>query len=178
MTFFSRLFLLGFLTLFLAGCASDGSLVNPFSDGEDAGQPVSAPYFYSEFPDVPIPNEMSEERGKTYISFAPSGMKCGVQHFSGRLEVVSLMNAMRRNLANHGWTLRALLRSKESILVFEKNNLICTMHISDGMIYTDMIIFMSPRLEGDSTAADFTAYQQPNGGSAAPYTDGSQPLSQ
>ena len=121
---------------------------------------------------------MSEERGKTYISFAPSGLKCGVQHFSGRLEVVSLMNAMRRNMANNGWTLRALLRSKESILVFEKSEQICTMHISDGMIYTDMIVFMSPRLEGDNASADFTAYQQPNGSGSAPYTDGAQPLSQ
>lgn len=177
MSFFPRLFLFVLLTAFLAGCASDGSLVNPFSDSEEA-QPVSAPFFFSEFPDVPIPKDMSEERGKTYISFSPSGMKGGVQHFSGRLEVVSLMNTMRRNMANHGWTLRALLRSKESVMVFEKSDQICTMHVSDGMIYTDMIIFMSPRLEGDSATADFTAYQQPSSGGAAPYTDGAQPLSQ
>ena len=177
MSFFPRLFLLALLTALLAGCAADGTLINPFSDDE-AQQPVSAPFYYSEFPDVPIPNGMSEERGKTYISFSPTGMKGGVQHFSGRLEVVSLMNSMRRNMANQGWTLRALLRSKESAMVFEKSSQICTMHISDGMVYTDMIIFMAPRLEGDGATADFTAYQQPGGGGASPHADGKQPLSQ
>jgi hypothetical protein len=150
MTLFSRLLFLSLLTLALAGCASDGSLKNPFSSSEE--ETPENPYYLSEFSDVPIPHDMSEERDKTYISFAPSGMKCGVQHFSGRVEVVSLMNAMRRNMAAQGWILRALLRSRESILVFEKADSICTMHISDGRIYTGMIIFMSPRLDGDSGA--------------------------
>ena len=171
MSFFSRIVLLGFLSLFLAGCAADGSLVNPFDDSAD--QQPSTPYYFSEFPDVPIPHAMSEERGNTYISFSPTGVKCGVQSFSGRLEVISLMNTMRRNMADNGWTLRALLRSKESVLVFEKAHQVCAMHITDGMIYTDMIVFMSPRLEGDSASADTTAYSQPSGSASS---GGSQPL--
>ena len=165
MSFLPRILLLSFLTLFLAGCASDGSLVNPFDSSEEP-QPTS-PYFFSEFPDVPIPNTMSEERGDTYISFSPSGMKGGVQRFTGRVEVVSLMNTMRRNMSSSGWALRSLLRSKESIMVFEKNAQVCTMYITDGMIYTEMRLFMSPRLEGDSPNAEFSAYSQPSGSGAS-----------
>ena len=149
MVLFSRLTALSLLILILTGCASDGSLTNPFSSSEDSPE---IPYYLSEFSDVPIPQGMKEEKGETYISFAPSGLKCGVQHFSGRVELVSLMNAMRRNMAAHGWVLRALLRSGESVLVFEKADSVCTMHISDGRIYTTMILFMSPRLDGDAEA--------------------------
>ena len=148
MTLFSRLTVLPLLIMILAGCAADGSLKNPFSSSDD--ESLDNPYYLSEFSDVPIPREMSEEKDETFISFAPSGLKCGVQHFSGRVELVSLMNAMRRNMAAHGWTLRALLRSHESVLVFEKAESVCTLHISDGRIYTSMILFMSPRLEGDA----------------------------
>ncbi|MDR2076729.1 MAG: hypothetical protein LBP61_07375 [Desulfovibrio sp.] len=147
MALFSRLSALSLLFFVLTACASDGSLSNPFSSSED---PPENPYYLSEFSDVPIPQGMTEDKRETYISFAPSGLKCGVQHFSGRVEVVSLMNAMRRNMAAHGWVLRALLRSQESILVFEKSDSVCTMHISDGRIYTGLILFMSPRLDGDS----------------------------
>lgn len=175
MSLFPRILVLGILGLFLAGCAADGTVANPF-DSSDEQQP-STPYYFSEFPDVPIPHAMSEERGNTYVSFSPTGVKCGVQHFSGRLEVVSLMNTMRRNMANSGWTLRALLRSKESILVFEKSSQVCAMHITDGMIYTDMVVFVSPRLEGDTASLDISAYSKPSSG-AASTSGGSQPLSQ
>ncbi|MDR2669911.1 MAG: hypothetical protein LBC14_08175 [Desulfovibrio sp.] len=136
----------------LAGCASDGSFKNPFSD--DGGEASAAPaYYFSEFPDIPIPSEMSEARGDTFITFAPSGLKCGVQRFSGRVEVVSLMNTMRRNMASNGWALRSLLRAAESVLVFEKTDRLAALQISDGMINTDMRIFVTSRLEGDSPPA-------------------------
>ncbi|MDR2161320.1 MAG: hypothetical protein LBO77_04175 [Desulfovibrio sp.] len=146
MILFLRIFLSALLLASLAGCASDGSLRNPFSSSEETVEP---PHYVSEFADVAIPSEMSEDRDKTYITFASSGLKCGVQHFRGRLEVVSLMNAMRRNMAANGWTLRALLRSSDSILVFEKAESICTLYIYDGSIYTNMVLFISARLEGD-----------------------------
>ncbi|MDR1686116.1 MAG: hypothetical protein LBR82_06730 [Desulfovibrio sp.] len=138
------------VVVLLTGCASDGSLKNPFSD--DAGEAAPA-YFYSEFADIPIPSELSEARGDTFITFAPSGLKCGVQRFSGRVEVVSLMNTMRRNMASNGWSLRSLLRAAESVLVFEKTDRLAALQISDGMINTDMRIFVTSRLEGDTPPA-------------------------
>ncbi|MDR2123970.1 MAG: hypothetical protein LBP38_03175 [Desulfovibrio sp.] len=140
------------LAVLLVGCASDGSLKNPFSS--DGGEAAPAPEsYYSEFPDIPIPSEMSEARGDTFITFAPSGLKCGVQRFSGRVELVSLMNTMRRNMASNGWALRSLLRAAESVLVFEKTDRLAAMQITDGLINTDMRIFVTSRLEGDTPPA-------------------------
>lgn len=152
---FIRSFLLSLTILLLAGCASDSTIVNPFASSEPAS---GSNYFFSEFPDIPIPNDMSESRTDTFVTFAPSGIKCGTQCFSGRLESVSLMNAMRRNMASNGWTLRSVLRAKESSMVFEKPDRIATFQISDGLVFTDMRLFVSSRLEGDAGSVDINAY--------------------
>ncbi|MDL2316257.1 hypothetical protein LJC59_04175 [Desulfovibrio sp. OttesenSCG-928-A18] len=143
---------------FVAGCAADGSVKNPFATSE----PVPGEnYYYGEFSDIPIPNEMSESKNDTFITFAPSGLKCGVQRFTGRVDLVSLMNTMRKNMANTGWTLRSLLRSKESVLVFEKPDRVAALQITDGMVYTEMRVFVSSRLEGDSASLELMPYTAP-----------------
>lgn len=166
-----RLLLFGALAALLAGCASDGSFSNPFASSSSEPAPVNN-YFYSEFSDIPIPNEMSESRSDTFITFAPTGIKCGVQRFTGRVEIVSLMNTMRTNMAANGWTLRSLLRAKDSTLVFEKPDRIASFQISDGLVSTEMRVFVSARLEGDSPAVDINPYSPPA------QTVGSQQFSQ
>ena len=167
------LFLLCFVIV-LGGCGKDGSLVNPFA--EDTSTPPP-PTFVAEFPDIPIPREMSEPivSSNTFVTFTSSGAKCGVQKFSGRVELVSLMNSMRKNMAANGWSLRSLLRSKDSILVFEKPDRMATLVFTDGMVFTDMEIFVSPRLQGDSANLDLSAYSTPGVKSSS---DGKQKLSQ
>ncbi len=154
-----RLVSLCALVTLVAGCASDGSLQNPFTNKELT--PATS-YFFSEFPDIVIPNEMSENRGDTFITFAPSGVKCGVQRFTGRVEIVSLMNTMRRHMATNGWTLRSLLRFKESVLIFEKPDRVAFFQISDGPVNTDMRISVSSRLEGDSPSVEINPYTSPS----------------
>ena len=155
--------------LLVAGCAADGGLRNPFAD--EADQPaVSAmpanPYFFGEFPDIPIPSDMKASSGGTFVTMS-QGMKTGTQTFSGRVEVLSLMNTMRRNMGEQGWTVRSLLRtSNESVLVFEKADRIATLVFDDGMVYTDMRVFVSSRMEGDT------------GRNTAPQSGGAQKLSQ
>lgn len=144
------------LILLCTACASDGTFTNPFV--HTAPDPNGSPYYFSEFGDVPIPNEMNESKSETFITFAPSGVKCGVQRFTGRVDVVSLMNTMRANMASNGWTLRSLLRAQESVLVFEKPDRIASLQISDGMVYTQMRLFMSSRLEGDSSSVEINPY--------------------
>ncbi len=141
-----------------AGCASDGSFSNPF---ETAVPTPGGNYYFGEFSDVPIPNDMSESSGATFVSVHPSGIKSGVQKFSGLVDAVSLIKTMRRNMADQGWVLRSLLRSTESVLVFEKADKVCSIQISDGTFSTSMRVFVSPRLEGDSMDLDISAYSAP-----------------
>ena len=156
MPHFIKVLLLGIVVVLAAGCASDGSFSNPFSSSEPAAPGVG--YFYSEFDDIPVPNDMSESRSDTFITFAPSGIKCGTQRFTGRVEVVSLMNTMRRFMASNGWTLRSLLRAKESTLIFEKPDRIASFQISDGVMTTEMRVVVSSRLEGDSASLSINSY--------------------
>ena len=149
-----KLLFLGTLVLLLTGCAG-GALVNPFSSS-DSG-PVGG-HFFSEFEDIPVPNEMREISSDSIITFAPTGVKCGMQRFKGRVEAVSLMNAMRRNMAGHGWTLRSLLRAQRSILIFEKRDRMAFVEITEGRLNTEMRIIVSARLEGDSVGLDVRAY--------------------
>jgi hypothetical protein len=156
-----RLSLILAAVVLCAACASDGSFRNPFSSTTEESVAPAPAYFFSEFPDVPIPNEMTESKSETFITFAGSGIKCGVQHFSGRVEVVSLMNTMRKNMADNGWTLRSLLRAKESVLVFDKPDRVVAIHITDGVLSTDMRIFMTSKLEGDTAAVSINEYTRP-----------------
>ena len=154
-----KLLLLGIMAVLVAGCASDGSFKNPFVTEEPATPGTG--FYYSEFEDIPVPNDMSESSGDTVVTFAPSGVKCGMQRFTGRVEVVSLMNTMRRYMANNGWTLRSLLRAKRSTLIFEKADRIASFEIADGVMSTEMRIVVSSRLEGDSASLDVNAYAPP-----------------
>jgi len=151
-----KLLLLGILAVLLAGCASDGSFKNPFSS-DTAAVPLGG-YFYSEFEDIPVPNEMREVSSDTIITFAPTGVKSGMQRFKGKVEVVSLMNTMRRHMANNGWTLRSLLRAQRSILIFEKQDRMAFIEITEGLLDTEMFIVVSARLAGDSPAVDVRSY--------------------
>lgn len=160
---FFRLLLICSALVLCTACASDGSFQNPFSSSSSEQAPTSS-YFFSEFSDVPIPNEMSESSGDTFITFAASGVKCGVQRFTGRVDVVSLMNTMRQNMADNGWTLRSLLRAKESVLVFDKAERVVAIHISDGVVFTEMRIFMTARLEGDSSSVVINPYTPSSSG--------------
>ncbi len=143
-----------FAVLAAAGCASDGGLENPFAS--EADQPAVStatvtadPYYFDEFPDVPIPRDMTESSGDTFVTVS-QGTKTGTQTFSCRVEVATLMNTMRKDMAEQGWALRSLLRtSNDSVLVFEKSDRIATLVFSDGTIYTDMRIFVSSRMDGD-----------------------------
>ena len=156
-----KLLLLGALAVLLAGCASDGSFKNPFSS-DTAAVPLGG-HFYSEFEDIPVPNEMREVTSDTVITVAPTGVKCGMQRFKGRVEAVSLMNTMRRHMANNGWTLRSLLRAQRSVMIFEKQDRMAFIEITEALLDTEMRIVVSARLAGDSPAVDVRSYSTAGG---------------
>jgi len=128
------------MSLTLGGCfgASSESGTDPVSTGLS--------YYYDEFPDVAIPREMTAQKKETFITFNADGTKLGTQIFSGSVEMVSLVNAMTGYLQRDGWTLRSNFRSSRAILIFERADRICSIYISDGMMNTEMLVFVSPKL--------------------------------
>lgn len=164
-----------FAFVFLAGCAADGTVVNPFVSTEPA-EPGGNVY-YAAFADVPIPVDMNEQSADSFVSLAPHGGKTGVQTFHGRIEAQNLVNTMRTNMTAAGWVMRSMVRAKDSLLVYEKKNQICSILIMDGRIYTSMRIFIASRLDGDTGGPG--VYAAPMQSAPAPKTSGTaQKLSQ
>lgn|GEM_PF-1383709 len=129
------------LSLTIAGCAG--------SNSEGGSDPLSSglTYYYSEFPDVAIPNEMLPEKSDTFISFAGDGTKLGTQYFKGRVELASLVNAMYGHMQRDNWSMRSQFRANRSaIMIFEQPGRMCSIYMHEDMISTGMLIFVSPRL--------------------------------
>ncbi|MDL2272217.1 hypothetical protein LJC23_04205 [Desulfovibrio sp. OttesenSCG-928-I05] len=124
----------------LGGCAAFEADTN----GDPANTGLN--YYYDEFPDVPIPVDMSPEKDRFTI-MGKGGVKLGIQEFSGRVDKTSLVNAMQNYMLRDGWTLRSHFRATRSILVFEKPDRICSLYFVDGAFSTQMLVFISPKLD-------------------------------
>lgn len=105
----------------------------------------SEPSYYAEFEDIPIPSELGGIKETTIIT-TPGGVKTGLQVFKGRVEVGSLNSAMVGYLQREGWELRSSTRGSRSLLLFEKQDRYCTIYILDGFFYTEMQVYVSPKL--------------------------------
>lgn len=134
------------LALAFAGCSTMG-----LSNGSaDASVESSPEYYRGEFNDVSVPADMDVVNGETFVTYTPGGTKVGIQEFKGRVEIGSLISTMQRYMQRDGWTLRAAFRSSKAVLVFDKPDKVSVLFMSDGMIYTTMMVFVSPKLaDGD-----------------------------
>lgn len=129
------------LSIALGGCFN--------SNNDASSDPVSSgiTYYFDEFQDVPIPNEMKARKKEGFITYSGSGTKLGTQCFSGRVEMSSLVTAMHRHMQREGWMLRSVFRSSRSIMIFEKPETICSIYIDEGLLETSMLMFVSPKLQ-------------------------------
>jgi len=129
------------LSLALAGCLGTNSDTgsDPMSSGLN--------YYYAEFSDVAIPNEMQPDKNDTFITYSSDGIKLGTQVFKGRVDLSSLVSAMQGHMQRDSWILRSIFRAtKGSILIFEQQKKMCSMYIFEDIFNTKMIIFVSPKL--------------------------------
>lgn len=128
------------LSFSLGGCipGMSDSGADPVSSGLN--------YYYDEFSDVAIPREMSPDKKETFVTFNADGVKLGTLMATGRVELASLVDAMRGHMQRDGWALRSIFRSSRSIVIFEKADRMCSMYLSEGMFTTEMLIFVSLRL--------------------------------
>ena len=160
---------LGVLLIMLNGCALLGDSASS-TDTANTG----LNYYYDEFPDVPIPVDMSANSDRFTI-LGKGGVKLGIEEFSGRVDHTSLVNAMQNYMLRDGWTMRSLFRAKRSVLVFEKPDRICSLYIVDGTFSTTMLVFVSPKLaDGDVNYQAPLAPLAPATGSSSLSSD--QPL--
>lgn len=161
------------LSFALGGCLD--------SNSDSGSDPMSSglTYYYAEFSDVAIPNEMQPEKSDTFISYTGEGVKLGTQYFKGRVELASLVTAMQGHMRREGWNLRSVFRARGAIMIFEVANRMCSIYIHEDIINTGMLVFVSPKLADSalqysvpSTSTEPLGSSDPSFGSSPAYGSG------
>lgn len=130
------------MALVLQGCADMG-IENPFSSGSSDVNEV----YYDQFPDIPIPRDLSVDRKRSLVSVTHDGSKAGLVTTEGRLEMLSLTSAMIHNMSGQGWALRSSTTGPRMIQVYEKDNRFAVLYYYEQTMSAAMEIWVGSRLQ-------------------------------
>jgi hypothetical protein len=133
--------------LLMVAVSSGCAYLQGSADSSAATTPQQAEFYYGAFEDVPIPKEMKSTK-EGYIVYAPGNVKLGMEVYSGRVEINSLINAMEQYMANDGWSFYSGCRGpKENALVFAKGNFLSVITTTDGSLNTQMRIYVTQKVK-------------------------------
>jgi len=131
---FRHVFLCFALAALLSACS--GVSGRATTDTAPAGSGAQAetydnPNYYYLFDDILVPNGMEHTPDEDF-SFETQQFKAGIQNFQGRVVFDDLINFFLNNMVKDGWRKVSTVRSKKSILIFEKSNKAAIIELSDG----------------------------------------------
>lgn len=132
--FLRHLSVLAVLAALLTACS--GMTGRATADSAPAGsgsqaETYDSPNYYYLFDDVLVPNGM-EHTPEEDFSFETQQFKAGIQNFQGRVVFDDLINFFLNNMVKDGWRKVSAVRSKKSILIFEKSNKAAIIELNDG----------------------------------------------
>lgn len=102
--------------------------------------------FYG-FPDLPLPKELKYVSEKSFIYETPS-FRAGVLFFSGNVDIQSLENYFKLNMAKNGWQHINSFRYKDTVLNYVKGDRTCNIKMSPGSFSSDIEIWIGPADKG------------------------------
>ena len=98
--------------------------------------------FYG-FPDVPVPKELTFSPERSFI-YETQALKVGVLVLSGNVELQSLENYFKTNMAKNGWRLVNSFKFKDVVLNFTKEDKTCNIKMARDMFNTNVEIWVGP----------------------------------
>jgi hypothetical protein len=122
------------LVLSLSACSgmnTKSSADSAPATGGSQAETYDNPNYYYLFDDILIPNGM-EHTADDDFSFDTQQFKAGIQIFQGRVIYDDLINFFLNNMVKDGWKKVSAVRSKKSILIFEKANKAAIIELNDG----------------------------------------------
>ena len=127
--------------LFVGGCAS---LVSRRcrSRRRRLRTRTSNTVFYT-FPDIPVPKELTFQRGKSFIYETPN-VKAGVLVLSGNVDVGSLENYFKINMVKNGWRFVNSYKYGNMILNFVKEDRTSNIRATREAFTTQVEIWVGP----------------------------------
>ncbi len=102
--------------------------------------------FYG-FPDVPVPKEMTIINDRSFVYETPN-FRAGVLFLSGNVDLQSLENYFKMNMAKNGWRYINSFRYKNVVLNYVKDDKTCTIKMSRGAFESDAEIWIGPTDKG------------------------------
>lgn len=102
---------------------------------------------FLDFPDIPIPSELSLQPKESYV-FQAGSTKTGVLTLRGRVDINSLINFFTMAMPRENWRPLGQFRYKRSVLFFGKPDKTCMIELNEGTIWTWVDIFVAPMPAG------------------------------
>jgi hypothetical protein len=110
---------------------------------ESEPPPPPSPKYY-DFPDVLIPEELKLDSGESVI-YEYGGHKMGMLHFTGGVEVQSLVDFFSDYMTREGWNLVNSVKFKaRTMLNFVKEERICQILVVDKTMTTEVEVWVNP----------------------------------
>jgi len=155
------------LVLSLSACSglnTKSSADSAPATGGSQAETYDNPNYYYLFDDILIPNGM-EHTADDDFSFDTQQFKAGIQIFQGRVIYDDLINFFLNNMVKDGWKKVSAVRSKKSILIFEKANKAAIIELNDGF-KAKATVFALEYKGGAYSNSNRTTSSQPRAGTA------------
>lgn len=120
-----KLFVVFIFVISLPGCFSSITSDNSEMDVPPIANSISS------HPDIELPSDLEWDSDKS-MAINTDSFKGGLYHYSGRLELLSLKEFIKRSMANNQWKLVGEADYKQTMLAFIKPNKTCMIMLSEG----------------------------------------------
>ena len=138
--------LLAFFLMTISGCADSRfqtkSAEKPAPPAEEDA--TDDPPIYYDFNDVLIPGELKLDREASFI-YQTAGLTAGVLVFSGRVELNSLIDFFKNNMAKDNWQIVSSIKSERNMMLFKKEKRWCVFSIKEKELFdSETEIWVAP----------------------------------
>nr|WP_321259964.1 hypothetical protein [uncultured Pseudodesulfovibrio sp.] len=125
----------------LMACTTTGTSSSADTSGQSPEAQYQEPDYYLDFDDIMIPKEIDYNADDSY-KLDNSKFRAAIMRFSGRVEVLELVQYFVNNMTKDNWTLISNNKaSKVHVLNFEKFNKSCVIQIDDSFAKATTTIF-------------------------------------
>lgn len=126
-----------------AGAAPSYGPTAGSSYGSTPPTPVTPGGKFLDFPDIPIPHELSVQPKSSNV-FQSGPIKMGFLTLRGRVDSNSVMSFFVAAMPHEGWRLKGQFRYNRALLIFDKPDKVCVILMKEEMYYNYVEIYVSP----------------------------------